>query len=450
MPPTDLTASAPPPTSGTVVEPVFEAAPAGPPFSRLIDGMQGSEVLKIAAEVRQVMAAGRPVCNLTVGDFSPAQFPIPEALRAALADAVARGETNYPPSDGVLDLRRAIVDFVVREQSVAYPVEAVLVAAGVRPLLYAACCAVLDPGDTLVYGVPSWNTNHYGWLTQARAVAVDTTAADGFHPTLEALQPHLGAATLIALCSPANPTGTMMPGAELARITAAVVEENRRRAAAGARPLYLLWDQVYGGLVHGTEPHVHPVQLVPEAAPWVIALDGISKVFAATGLRVGWSLAAPGVTARMRDFLGHVGAWAPKPEQVATARFLRDAPAIAAFRDEMDRGVRQRLDALVEGFDALKADGLPVDLVHPQGAIYLSLRLNLVGWSCDATPIRSNEDIRRLLLEQAGFAVVPFQAFGLAADTGWFRLSVGAVSPDDIAQVLPRIRALLLRCQPPA
>ncbi len=92
-----------------------------------------------------------------------------------------------------------------------------------------------------------------------------------------------------------------------------------------------------------------------------------------------------------------------------------------------------------------KAEGLPVDCIDPQGAIYLSLRLDLVGKSIDGHPVRSNEDIRHLLLERAGLAVVPFQAFGLAGDSGWFRLSVGACALADIEQAFPRVRALLLQ-----
>ena len=172
-------------------------------------------------------------------------------------------------------------------------------------------------------------------------------------------------------------------------------------------------------------------------------MDGISKAFASTGLRVGWVLAAPAVVARMRDLIGHVGAWAPRAEQVAVAEFLLDTPAVEGYRREMDARVRERLEALYAGFSAMRAEGLPVDCVNPQGAIYLSLRLDLIGKTVAGTTVKSNEAIRRLLLEKAGLAVVPFQAFGLQEETGWFRLSVGAVSMDEIASMFPRLRALL-------
>ncbi|MCC7131407.1 MAG: aminotransferase class I/II-fold pyridoxal phosphate-dependent enzyme, partial [Gemmatimonadales bacterium] len=126
-------------------------------LSAMVRRLRGSVILKIAAEVRGMIAAGKPVCNLTVGDFDPKQFPIPGKLLAGVRGALERGETNYPPSEGLLPLRNAVVDYVEREQGVRYPVESVLIASGGRPVVYAAFRAILDEGDTVIYSVPSWN-----------------------------------------------------------------------------------------------------------------------------------------------------------------------------------------------------------------------------------------------------------------------------------------------------
>ena len=414
-------------------------------LSAMVRRLRGSVILRIAGEVRAMIAAGKPVCNLTVGDFDPKQFPIPAVLRDAVTRALANGETNYPPSEGLLALRKAIADYVEREQGVRYPIESVLVAGGGRPVVYAAFRAVLDPGDTVVYSVPSWNNDYYAEITDAKSIAIEATQENGFQPTLAQIAPHLPTAALLCLCSPGNPTGTMMDPEQLRAILQAVVEENKARRTAGRRELFVFFDQIYGSLIFPPALHFNPLALVPEAAPYVIALDGISKAFASTGLRLGWALAAPAIIARLKDLLGHVGAWAPRPEQVGTAEFLANPAAIAAYRTDMHRGIKARLDALYQGFERLKVEGLTVDCIDPQGAIYLSLRLDLVGRSIDGQPIRSNEDIRQLLLEQAGLAVVPFQAFGLAGDSGWFRISVGACSLADIEQAFPRVKALLLR-----
>ena len=408
-------------------------------------GLIGSEILKIATEIRAMVAAGKPVCNLTVGDFSPKQFPIPEALLEEIHKALDAGETNYPPSDGILALRQAAADFTAREMGVKYPLESVLVASGARPLLYAAYRCVVNPGDIVVYPAPSWNNNHYVGLTKALGVNLATHAQDGFQPTLAQIAPHLDGARMIVINTPLNPSGTVMGTDNLRQIVQAIVEENAKRDKSGRRHLFLLFDQVYGSLVFGTRRHDHPAALVPEAARWVITVDGISKALAATGLRVGWLLAAPDLTGRMRDLIGHIGAWAPRPEQVATARFLQNEAAIEAFRKRMNAAVRERLDALYEGFQAMKAEGLPVDCIDPQGAIYLSLHLDIVGRELDGARLEGNEQIRHAILEQAGLAAVPFQAFALDEETGWFRLSVGAVSLDEIAQMFPRMRAMLQR-----
>ena len=145
----------------------------------------------------------------------------------------------------------------------------------------------------------------------------------------------------------------------------------------------------------------------------------------------------------MRDLLGHVGAWAPRAEQCAVAEFLSDDVAVSAYRAEMDQRVFERLQAIYDGAMALKKARFPVDCVSPQGAIYLSLQLSILGRRYRGAPLKTNEAIRRALLEAAGIAVVPFQAFGLRQESGWFRLSVGAVSMADITSALPRLRQFL-------
>jgi aspartate aminotransferase len=119
------------------------------------------------------------------------------------------------------------------------------------------------------------------------------------------------------------------------------------------------------------------------------------------------------------------------------AALLDDEATIAAYHVEMRARVRERLDRLAAGFQALRADGYPVEVIAPQGAIYLSVRV--------ALPDHTNEETRKLLLDRAGFAVVPFQAFGLREESGWFRISVGAVSLAEIEAALPRVRAALPR-----
>jgi len=414
-------------------------------LSSLSRGLIGSEVLRIAAEIRTRVSQGQVVCNLTVGDFDPREFRPPDRLLAGVQRALGSGHTNYPPSNGTLELRQAVTRYCAREWGIEVPVESVLIAGGARPLIYAAYRALVDPGEAVAYPVPSWNNNHYCYLTGARPVPIEVGRESAFHPTPAQVRALLPQIRMLALCTPLNPTGTAIDPAALGEICADLVAENAARARRGERPVFLLYDQVYWALEFDRATPVTPPTLVPEVTPFTVMLDAISKSLASTGLRVGWSVAAPAVTARMSDLLGHVGAWAPRAEQIATAEFLDDGPAFAAFRAQMQQKLRLRLERLDRGFRELQQRGLPVESVRPEGTLYLSARVDLFGRSFEGRSIGTNEDIRRVLLEGAGLAVVPFQAFGLAREDGWFRLSVGAVSMAAIESGLERLGELLER-----
>jgi aspartate aminotransferase len=408
--------------------------------SAIADGLVGSEILKIAADVRALAATGRDICNLTVGDFSPSEFRIPELLEQGIIDALHRGETNYPPSDGTLPLREAVCSLYRRELGFTPDLASVIVTGGSRPGIYATYRTLLDPGDSVVYPTPSWNNNHYVHLVGALGTGIPCDASDRFLPSRKTLGQSLRGARLLALCSPLNPSGTAFAAQALREICEMVVDENARRAE-GERPLYIMYDQVYWTLTFGDTRHEHPIGVCPEVAPFTIYVDGISKALAATGIRVGWIVAPPDIAAPMSGLIGHVGAWAPKAEQSAVASFLADEVAMRDYRAQIVAGVRERLDLLYTGIGTMRSERCHVEVLAPEGAIYLSARFGLTGRRApDGTVLATDEDVRAYLLKAAGVAIVPFQAFGVKEDSGWYRLSVGAVSPEQIMRMLPRLR----------
>jgi aspartate aminotransferase len=410
-------------------------------ISTPVGTLEGSAILRVAGEIRQRIAGGEKVCNLTVGDFDPRQFPIPAYLESAIVDALHHRETNYPPSHGMPALREAIVDYTERSLGLKYPVECTLVTSGSRPGVYGTYATLVDPGDVVVYGAPSWNNNYYCHMVGAKGVPVACTVEDAFLPTAEAIAPHLRGARMLALNSPLNPCGTCFTAESLGAICDLVLAENARRGP-DERPLYMLYDHVYWQLTFGDIAHVDPVTLRPEMARYTVYVDGISKAFAATGVRVGWVMAPTDVIDKMNNFLQHVGTWAPRAEQVATAKLLMAADAIASYRQELIAGAQARLSALYDGIKAQRAAGHAVDAVAPQGAIYLSGQFALMGKTPpDGPALTTNESVRQWLLRTTGLAVVPFNAFGATGETGWCRLSIGAVSLADIEGAMPRLKA---------
>ena len=411
--------------------------------SALAQTLKGSEIIKIGGEINELKKKGEKIANLTIGDFDPAIFPVPNGLKHGIIDAYHANHTNYPPADGVSSLREEVSVFLEERYKLHYTAKEILIAGGSRPLIYATYLALVDPGDKVVYPAPSWNNNHYCHLAGAEGIAVPTKPENLFMPTADELRPHLAGATLLALCSPLNPTGTMFGKQALAEICDLVLEENKKRKA-GEKPLYLLYDQIYSMLTFNNTEHVDPVSLRPELKEYVVYIDGISKCFAATGVRVGWGFGPEAIIGKMKSILGHVGAWSPKAEQIATAHFLKDTVSVNTYLNAFKIQIQKSLDTLYQGIKQLKSEGFSVDAIEPMGAIYLTVQLEYAGKTTpDGTVLKTSADINFYLISEAKIGMVPFSAFGTGTDVNWFRASVGGCSLADIEEMLPRLKSAL-------
>ena len=411
--------------------------------SKLAKNLRGSEIIKIAGEINELKRQGQNIANLTIGDFDSNIYPIPTELKEGIIDAYNHNQTNYPPADGMLSLRESVSAFLKSRYELDYKPTQILISGGSRPLIYSTFLAVVDPGDTVIFPTPSWNNNHYSDLTGAKAVMIETRAENNFMPTADEIRPHIKGATLLALCSPLNPTGTMFNKKDLEEICDLVIAENKTRAA-GEKPLYLLYDQIYSQLTFGVHKHYDPVSLRPELKDYTIFIDGSSKCFAATGVRVGWGFGPTHVIDNMKAIVGHMGAWAPKPEQVAMAKFLTNDTFVNGYLTKLKTNIQASLNTLHEGFQQLKAEGFSVDSIEPMGAIYLTIKVDYAGKTTpDGTVLNNSADINFYLIKEAKVALVPFSAFGTDDDINWFRASVGAITLEDIQQMIPRIKEAL-------
>ena len=409
-------------------------------LSHLSETLVGSEIVSLGGEIREKIRRGEKIYNFTVGDFDPKIFPIPKALEDGIVEAYRSHFTNYPAAEGNLDLRESIALFLKQRENLEYTPAEILVAGGGRPLIYALFRAIVDKGDKVIYGVPSWNNNHYTHFNEAEHIVVETKPENNFMPSAEDMEPHIKGATLICLCSPQNPTGTTITKKDLELICDMVLKENASRGA-DEKKLFMMYDQMYWNLTYGNVVHYDPVSLRPEIKQFVVFVDAISKVFAATGLRVGWSFGPSEIIDKMKSILGHIGSWAPMAEQKATARFLLQKANIDEYLNHFKAAIEERLHVIYNEFIQLKEEGFDVDAISPQAAIYLTIKIDLTGKkTLTGKTLANQSDVTAYILNEAKLALVPFSAFGANKNSPWYRLSVGTCHLKDIPEMIEKLR----------
>ena len=412
-------------------------------LSYLSETLIGSEIVKLGGEIREKIRQGERIYNFTVGDFDPSIFPIPQKLEEEIVDAYRNHFTNYPAAEGNLDLREAIASFMRDMEQLDYALNEILVSSGGRPLIYATFRAICDKGDKIIYAVPSWNNNHYTHFVEGEHIVIEARAENNFMPTAADISKHIQETTLISLCSPQNPTGTTFKKEELEAICDLALEENKRRGDK-QKKVYIMYDQMYWHLTYGDIKHYNPVSLRPQMREYTVFIDAISKVFAATGVRVGWSMGPASVIGKMKSILGHVGAWAPMAEQKALAKFLNNRVDIENFLVHFKAGLAERLQRIYDGFISLKNEGLPVDAIAPEAAIYLTIKVDAVGKKTKAGKVLETQgDVTAYMLSEAKLAVVPFYAFGSSRSNPWYRLSVGTCKKEEIDEMIGKLREAL-------
>ena len=411
--------------------------------SKIAENIIGSEIIKLAGEVNEKIKQGEKIYNLTIGDFNPEEFPIPTELKQHIINEYSANQTNYPPADGMLELRKSICNLLKERGELDYKPDEILIAGGARPIIYCIFKALVDPDDTVIFAVPSWNNNHYSYLNNAKSIIIEASPEENFMPSAKNIKPYISNASFIALCSPQNPTGTVFTKEGLEEICDMILDENKKRLPS-QKPVYLMYDQIYWALTFGNTKHYNPVSLRPDMKNYTVFVDGISKSLAATGVRVGWSMGPKFIIDKMKAILTHVGAWAPKAEQVATANYLSDLPAYDKFIELQKTKISARLNGFYKGFLELKTAGFKVDAITPQAAIYLTVQFNLHGQkTTEGKILETTTDITKYLLDEAKLAIVPFSAFGASGNSSWYRLSVGTCKLSDVEGAIINIKNAL-------
>ena len=391
-------------------------------ISARVGAIAESATLAVDARAKALRAAGEDVIGFGAGE---PDFPTPAHIVAA-AEAACRDPRmhHYSPTAGLPELRAAIAAKTARDSGLQVSATDVLVTNGGKQAVYEAFATLLDPGDEVLLPAPWWTTYPEAVaLAGGVAVSVPTTPEQGYRVTVEQLEAARTPRTKVLLfCSPSNPTGAVHSPPE--------VEVIGRWAAEHG--LWVVTDEIYEHLVYGDATFTSMPVAVPELADRCIVLNGVAKTYAMTGWRVGWLIGPADVVKAATNLQSHATSNVSNVAQAAAlAAVGGDLAAVGQMRAAFDR----RRIAMFTALDAI--DG--VTCPEPQGAFYCYPSVTgMLGRPLRGRRPESSAELAEVLLDEAGVAVVPGEAFGTP---GFFRLSY-ALGDEDLARGVARIADL--------
>jgi len=385
-------------------------------LSRRASQVAPSSTMAANAAARALAEKGVSVVNLTAGE---PDFATPEPIRRAAHEAIEAGYTKYPPLTGYADLRQAIADYEAT-RGVKVDPAGVVVSCGAKQAITNALLAIVDQGDEVIVPAPYW----VSYVDQVRLVGgtpvvVETRAEDGFAVDPERLAAAITPRTVaLFLNSPSNPTGAVYSRSVLEAIGDLAL---RRR-------LWVISDEIYAALSYDGEA-VSFASLSPEVAARTILVDGVSKTFAMTGWRIGWTTCDPELAKAIAVMQGQTTSGATAISQRAALAGLR------MDREPVETMVTEYARRRAYGLERLRAIA-GLECAKPAGAFYFFPRVaGLFGRSHQGTMIESSAVLARLLLEREGLAIVSGDGFGAPE---YIRISYAA-SMDDLRQGFDRL-----------
>jgi aspartate aminotransferase len=376
--------------------------------------LSGSATLAISNRARELRAEGRDVISFGAGE---PDFPTPEHIVAAAARAAGDPASHhYTANAGLPVLRSAIAGYTADYSEVTVDETQILVTNGAKQAIFETFAALLDPGDEVLLPAPFWVTYPAGIeLAGAVPVTVPTTMADGFKVTVEDLERHLTEKTkMLVFVSPSNPTGAVYTADEARAIGEWATE----------RGVWVMADEIYQRLVYGSEEVAPSISAVTPGLENVVLINGVAKSFAMTGWRVGWMIGPADVIAAAGRYQSHATGNVNNVAQIAASEALTGPQGTVEAMREAFAKRRQTMVSML-------ADAPGVSCVEPSGAFYVFPSVaDLLG---ERYP--TAEALAEGLLEEAGVAVVPGDAFGAP---GFIRLSY-ALSDSDLERGVTRM-----------
>jgi aspartate aminotransferase len=383
-----------------------------------------SATLAMAAEAAKLAAKGVRVFPFSVGE---PDFPTPPHVVDAAKQALDRGATRYTAVTGTADLKAAIAEATERDRGWRPTAEQIVVSCGAKHALFNVASALYDEGDEVIVPAPYWvSYPEQVRLFGATPVIAETTEGQGFRLQPDVLEKLLTPRTkALILCTPSNPTGSAYDRASLEALATVLRRTN----------VWVVVDEIYGDLVYGGFEHVSLAAVAPDLRDRMIVIDGVSKTYAMTGWRVGWSISPAGLASSIGTIQGQSTTNPAAVSQAAAAAALR-GPRDSLI--EMRSAFERRRDLMVDGLASIEG----IRCRRPEGAFYAFADVRgLIGLCVDGKALETDVDVATWFLREAHVASVAGTPFGAP---GYVRFSY-ACADRDIEDGVASIRAAVDR-----
>lgn len=381
-----------------------------------------SPTLSIDAEAKIMASRGHKIVNFGAGE---PDCDTPDYIKEAAIAAIRAGKTKYTPVTGISELKEAICEKYRQEQGLSYKPQQVVVSSGAKHSLYNAMQVLVQPGDEVILPAPYW----VSYLEQIKLAGatpriIETREENGFKLTPAELESAVGPRTrLFILNSPNNPTGSVFTEEELGAL-AEVVEKHG---------LTVISDEIYEKLIYNGTKHVSIATLSPALKEQTVVINGVSKAYAMTGWRIGYTISPELVAKAMTGLQSHTTS---NPASIAQYASVAALTGDQSFTERMRTEFLRRRNYMYERLNAIKG----ISCTRPNGAFYLYPNVrSCFGKRYQGRAVNSATGLATLLLQEVKVAVVPGIAFG---NDNYFRLSY-ASSLENIKKGLDRIEDLI-------
>lgn len=381
-----------------------------------------SSTLAIDAKFKSMKAKGIDVVGFGAGE---PDFDTPAHIKEAAIKAINDGFTKYTPASGMPQLKEAVCRKFKKDNGLEYKPEQIVISNGAKHSLVNAFMAICDPGDEVIIPAPFWvSYPEMVKLADGVPVIINTTEENGFKFTMEDLEKAVTSRTrAIVLNSPSNPTGMVYTKDELQALAKFAVAHN----------IYVISDEIYEKLVYDGVEHVSIASFGEDIKDLTILVNGVSKTYAMTGWRIGFTASSAKIAKVMANMQSHATSNPNSMAQVATIAAL-DGP-----QDEvevMKKAFVERRNYMVDRINSIEG----LSCTKPQGAFYVMMNIkNILNKEYYGKFISNSDEFADILLEKANVALVPGSGFGAE---GYVRWSY-ATSMKNIIEGLNRIEKFL-------